>query len=224
MFEWISDLMMKIALNYGYIGALIVSILGNFIPFLPIPYLLAIYYMAGYLQVDPIILGIVSGFGGAIGKSVIYMLGFEGSKLITSEEKRKQIEKFKELLGKYGAIAVFFVTVTPSPDDVVIIPLGLIKYSFIKFFIATALGKIILSTVVALTGKYFTEYLNIVFGEENIYGILISLIILTITTLSILKIDWMKVADILDREGPRGLIIMIIKGRWKELLIEKGKG
>ncbi|MEM3615602.1 MAG: hypothetical protein QXX09_03020 [Candidatus Methanomethylicia archaeon] len=94
MFEWISDLMMKIALNYGYIGALIVSILGNFIPFLPIPYLLAIYYMAGYLQVDPIILGIVSGFGGAIGKSVVYMLGFEGSKLITSEEKRKQIEKF----------------------------------------------------------------------------------------------------------------------------------
>jgi len=215
--------MMKIALSYGYIGALIISILGNFIPFMPIPYLLAIYYMAGYLLVDPIILGIVSGIGGAIGKSVVYALGFEGGKLIISEEKKRQIEKFKELLGKYGAVAVFFVTVTPSPDDIVIIPLGLVKYSFIKFFIATLLGKIILSIIVALTRKYFTEYLNIVFGEGNIYGIVISLVILTITTLSILKIDWIKVADILDREGSRGLIIRIIKGDWREILIDKRK-
>jgi membrane protein DedA with SNARE-associated domain len=217
------DVLMKIALNYGYVGAIIVSILGNFLPFIPIPYLIAIYYMASYMPVDPIILGIAAGIGGAIGKSVIYLLGFEGSKIIITEEKRKQIEKFKEMLGKYGAIAVFFATVTPSPDDIVIIPLGLVRYSFIKFFIATALGKILLSIAVALFGKYFTEQLNIVFGEGNIYGILISIIVLLIMTWIILKIDWIKVAEILDTSGLRGLIGIVIQGRWRELLLSSNK-
>jgi membrane protein DedA with SNARE-associated domain len=217
------DVLMKIALNYGYVGAIIVSILGNFLPFIPIPYLIAIYYMASYMPVDPIILGIAAGIGGAIGKSVIYLLGFEGSKIIITEEKRKQIEKFKEMLGKYGAIAVFFVTVTPSPDDIVIIPLGLVRYSFIKFFIATALGKILLSIAVALFGKYFTEQLNIVFGEGNIYGILISIIVLLIMTWIILKIDWIKVAEIVDTSGLRGLIGIVIQGRWRELLLSSNK-
>jgi len=223
LFEWLMDVLMKIALNYGYVGAIIVSILGNFLPFIPIPYLIAIYYMASYMPVDPIILGIVAGIGGAIGKSVIYLLGFEGSKIIITEEKRRQIEKFKEMLGKYGAIAVFFATVTPSPDDIVIIPLGLVRYSFIKFFIATALGKILLSIAVALFGKYFTEQLNIVFGEGNIYGILISIIVLLIMTWIILKIDWIKVAEIVDTSGLRGLIGIVIQGRWRELLLSSNK-
>jgi membrane protein DedA with SNARE-associated domain len=217
------DVLMKIALNYGYVGAIIVSILGNFLPFIPIPYLIAIYYMASYMPVDPIILGIAAGIGGAIGKSVIYLLGFEGSKIIITEGKRRQIEKFKEMLGKYGAIAVFFATVTPSPDDIVIIPLGLVRYSFIKFFIATALGKILLSIAVALFGKYFTEQLNIVFGEGNIYGILISIIVLLIMTWIILKIDWIKVAEIVDTSGLRGLIGIVIQGRWRELLLSSNE-
>ncbi|MCS7368460.1 MAG: VTT domain-containing protein [archaeon GBS-70-058] len=224
MFEWLTDVMMKIALNYGYIGALVVSILGNFLPFIPIPYLIAIYYMASYMPVDPIILGIAAGIGGAIGKSVIYLLGFEGGKIIITEGKRRQIEKFKEMLGKYGAIAVFFVTVTPSPDDIVIIPLGLVRYSFIKFFIATALGKILLSIAVASFGRYFTEQLNIVFGEGSIYGILISVIVLLIMTWIIVKINWIKVAEIMDTSGLRGLIGIIVKGRWRELLSSNENG
>jgi membrane protein DedA with SNARE-associated domain len=217
------DVLMKIALNYGYVGAIIVSILGNFLPFIPIPYLIAIYYMASYMPVDPIILGIAAGIGGAIGKSVIYLLGFEGSKIIITEGKRRQIEKFKEMLGKYGAIAVFFATVTPSPDDIVIIPLGLVRYSFIKFFIATAFGKILLSIAVALFGKYFTEQLNIVFGEGNIYGMLISIIVLLIMTWIILKIDWIKVAEVVDTSGLRGLIGIVIQGRWRELLLSSNE-
>ncbi|MEM3615102.1 MAG: VTT domain-containing protein, partial [Candidatus Methanomethylicia archaeon] len=182
MWEELREWLMWIALNYGYPGALIISILGNFLPFIPIPYLVAVYYMAAYLPVEPIILGVVSGLGGAIGKSVIYGIGVEGRRIILNEERINQMEKFKEMLGKYGAIAVFLVTVTPAPDDIVIIPLGLIKYSFIKFFIATFLGKTMLSIAIALFGRYFTEYLNTILGEGSIYGIIISIIILALTT------------------------------------------
>lgn len=222
MWEELREWLMGIALNYGYPGALIISILGNFLPFIPIPYLVAVYYMAAYLPVEPIILGVVSGLGGAIGKSVIYGIGVEGRRIILNEERINQMEKFKEMLGKYGAIAVFLVTVTPSPDDIVIIPLGLIKYSFLKFFTATFLGKTILSIAIALFGRYFTEYLNIILGEGNIYGIIISIIILTLTTWVIIKVDWIKVADTVDKEGIRGLIIKVMRGEWRELLI-RGK-
>lgn len=217
--------MFKIALNYSYVGALIISILGNFLPFIPIPYLLAIYYMASYLPVDPVVLGFASGFGGAIGKSVIYVLGFESSRIVINDEvKRKQVEKFREILGKYGAIAVFFATVTPSPDDVVIIPLGLIKYSFRKFFIATLAGKTLLSIFIAVSGRYFTEYLKIVFGEGSIYGIIVSIVIMILITVMILKTDWIKVADIIGKEGIKGIVRIITERRWKELLIESKKG
>jgi len=218
LFEDIQKWLIEVAINYSYLGAFTVSIIGNLIPFIPIPYLVAIFYMAYYLPVNEILLGIVSGIGGAVGKTIVYILSFGSGRLI-GEEQEYRIARLRQLLDRYGAFAVFIFTVTPSPDDIVIIPLGLIRYSFTKFFIACAIGKIILSTLVAVFGKTFLQFTGQAFGD--IYGVIASIILLLVITIALLKIDWIIVTDIVDREGWRGVIRRLREGRWKDFLVKE---
>ncbi|MCD6154209.1 MAG: VTT domain-containing protein [Candidatus Verstraetearchaeota archaeon] len=219
LFENLESWLIQVATQYGYVGALTVSILGNLIPFIPIPYLAAIFYMAAYLPIDPIILGAVSGIGGAIGKTIIYIVSFGSGKLI-GEEEEYRISRLRKLLDKYGALAVFIFTITPSPDDIIIIPLGLIRYNFTKFFIACLIGKCMLSIGVAVFGQKFIEYLNLLLGG-SIWGTIISVIFLAIITVLLLKIDWIIVTDIVDREGWKGIIRRLRSGEWREFLVKK---
>jgi hypothetical protein len=51
---------------------------------------------------------------------------------------------FQRLVKRYGATAAFVAAITPIPDDLVYVPLGLAKYCPRRFFVATLSGKIIL--------------------------------------------------------------------------------
>lgn len=219
MLENLEKWLIQIVVEHGYLGAFIVSVLGNLIPFIPIPYLVAIFYMAAYLPVEPVILGIISGIGGTVGKVIVYIFSFGSGKLI-GEEKEYRIARLRQLLDKYGALAVFVFTITPSPDDIVIIPLGLIRYSFFKFLIACLAGKIALSMFIAVFGKTFVNILGLMLGG-SIYGAIASIIFLIIITVALLKIDWMIVTDIVDQEGWKGVIRRLRDGRWREFLVKK---
>ncbi|MCS7363814.1 MAG: VTT domain-containing protein [archaeon GB-1867-035] len=219
MLENLEKWLIQIVVEHGYLGAFIVSVLGNLIPFIPIPYLVAIFYMAAYLPVEPVILGIISGIGGTVGKVIVYIFSFGSGKLI-GEEKEYRIARLRQLLDKYGALAVFVFTITPSPDDIVIIPLGLIRYSFFKFLIACLAGKIALSMFIAVFGKTFVNILGLMLGG-SIYGAIASIIFLIIITVALLKIDWMIIADIVDQEGWKGVIRRLRDGRWREFLVKK---
>jgi len=219
LLENLEKWLIQIVVEHGYLGAFIVSVLGNLIPFIPIPYLVAIFYMAAYLPVEPVILGIISGIGGTIGKVIVYIFSFGSGKLI-GEEKEYRIARLRQLLDKYGALAVFVFTITPSPDDIVIIPLGLIRYSFFKFLIACLAGKIALSMFIAVFGKTFVNILGLMLGG-SIYGAIASIIFLIIITVALLKIDWMIVTDIVDQEGWKGVIRRLRDGRWREFLVKK---
>ncbi|RLE52953.1 MAG: hypothetical protein DRJ26_04015 [Candidatus Methanomethylicota archaeon] len=219
MLENLEEWLIQIVVQHGYLGAFIVSILGNLIPFIPVPYLVAIFFMAAYLPVNPIILGIVSGVGGAVGKAIVYILSFGSGKLI-GEEHEYRIARLRQLLDKYGALAVFIFTVTPSPDDIVIIPLGLIRYSFFKFLFACLVGKIILSTFIAAFGRTFVNLAEYWLGG-SIHGAIASIAFLIIITAILLKVDWIIVTDIVDQEGWRGVIRRLRNGQWRDFLVKK---
>ena len=58
---------------YGYLGAFIISIFGNFTILLPVPYTLTIYAFGATL--NPLLLGLVCGLGATIGEFSAYILG-----------------------------------------------------------------------------------------------------------------------------------------------------
>jgi len=108
--------------SYGYLGAFMISVLGSLVPFLPVPYLIPIVLMAKIL--DPLILGVAAGVGGALGKITSYLLGRFGRRFL-SEKRRRRMSILGRAVEKYGVAAVFLFALTPLPDDVIYIPVGL---------------------------------------------------------------------------------------------------
>ncbi len=194
---------------YGYIGAFMISVLGSLIPFLPVPYLIPVVLMAE--QLDPLILGIAAGVGGAIGKLTSYGLGRAGRRLL-GEEKRRRMAALGKLIRRYGMLAVFLFALTPLPDDVIYVPIGLANFSIARFMIANTLGKIVLSWIVAYSGKIYFDYARLFLGEEGSpIAVAAALIAMIVITVFLLKIDWELVLKLAEEKGVRGVIEGVVK-------------
>ena len=194
---------------YGYIGAFVISVLGSFIPFLPVPYLIPVVLMAERL--DPLILGIAAGVGGALGKLTSYGLGRAGRRIL-GEEKRRRMTALGKLIRRYGMLAVFLFALTPLPDDIIYVPIGLANFSIIRFMIANMLGKIVLSWMVAYGGKIYFDYAKIFLGEGGSpIAVAAALIAMIIITIVLLKIDWEQVLRLAEDKGIRGVIDGILQ-------------
>jgi len=148
LFEWSS----VVALEWGYLGMFVVSLVGNATILFPIPAVVLTFTMAPFL--NPWILGAVAGLGAAIGELTGYALGRGGSKILDKKNK-EWLKKAKKWEHKHGMfIVIFLFALTPLPDDIVGILAGLVKYDLKHFFIATLLGKLLLYIAVALAGFY----------------------------------------------------------------------
>ncbi len=203
----IAELLYRLTVKWGYLGALIVSILGNFIPFIPIPYLAVIFLIASNVpELDPLLLGIVSGVGGGIGKLVTYYIS-RGASTLMKPEQLKRLWALRELIGNYGAVAVFIFAATPSPDDVIIILLGILGYDVKKFLLSCTAGKIVISVLTAYSGRLFSEFMKYYLGlEQGIISTVLSIILLIVLIVLVLKIDWIKLLENVEKMG------------WKEYL------
>jgi len=199
MAEGVYESLFKSLQAYGYLGAFMIALVGSLVPFLPVPYLLPIVLMSKTL--DPLLLGVLAGVGGAIGKLTSYGLG-RFSRRLLSEERRKKMTYLGNAIGKYGALAVFLFALTPLPDDVVYIPVGLTGLNLAKFMIANMLGKIVLSWIVAYTGRLYFDIAELVLGREGGFeAVLAAIIAMVIITIILLKIDWEEVVKSARENG-----------------------
>jgi len=184
---------------HGYLGALLIAVLGSLVPFLPVPYLIPIVLMSRTL--DPLLLGIAAGIGGALGKLTSYFLGRFGRRLL-SEERRKKTAVLGKAIEKYGMLAVFLFALTPLPDDVVYIPVGLTGLSIAKFMIANMLGKIVLSWIVAYAGRFYFDLATLFLGEGN--GPIVTILAvaaMAAITVVMLRVDWEEVIEAGRKNG-----------------------
>jgi len=198
------DWLLRIASGVGgYLGIFVISIIGNLIPFIPIPYLVAVYlYSALIPGSNPLLVGVVSGVGAGLGKLLVYLASRGASHFIISKETRERYTRISSMLGKWGAVAVFLFAATPSPDDAIVIPLGLMGYDPLKFFLGVASGKIIISVLVAYTGVAVARITRGEFFME----LLVSIILFVIVMLIISLIDWENILTILAERGVKGLL------------------
>jgi len=183
--QWLITLLM----SYGYVGAFVISFLGNLLVFVPIPYLLLVFWMGSFL--DPLLLGVAGGFGATIGKTVIYMIGAAGRKFLSSE-RRDKLDYAKSLLGKYGALAIFFFALSPLPDDILYVPMGIMRYNLISFFISCLLGKIILTVIIALGGDLSRTAIHYFAEEYGFVGIFLTVLFIVVSVYITLRLDWEK--------------------------------
>jgi membrane protein DedA with SNARE-associated domain len=178
--------------------------MGSLIPFLPVPYLMPIVFMARTL--DPFFLGIAAGVGGSVGKLTSYFFGRFGRRFLSEERKRK-IAVLGMAIAKYEMLAVFIFALTPLPDDIVYIPVGLTGLSIAKFMIANMLGKIVLSWIVAYAGRFYFDLATLFLGEGNgLLVTIIAIVAMAAITVLLLRVDWEKVIEDGRKNGLRAAL------------------
>jgi membrane protein YqaA with SNARE-associated domain len=181
--------MYKLVSNYGYIGALIISLFGNFTIFFPVPFTLTIYAFGATL--NPLYLGLVCGIGSTIGEFSAYLIG-RGGRMAIDKKYEKRLETAKHLITRYGMAIIFLFAVFPLPDDLILIPLGILRYDIKRAMLAMFLGKTIMCTFIAYAGKYSYSIVKEIFASGGIWGGLISVVILGLIIWALLRIDWSR--------------------------------
>jgi membrane protein YqaA with SNARE-associated domain len=184
--------MADLVTNYGYAGAFLISIFGNFTIFFPVPFTITIYAFGATL--NPLLLGLVCGIGSTIGEASAYLVGMGGRKVIEGRFEER-LESAKRLIERYGATIIFIFALLPLPDDVILIPLGVLRYDLKKALGAMFLGKTIMLTFVAYAGRYSYTFVKDIFESGGVLGGIASVALLVIILVAMMKIDWTRFID-----------------------------
>lgn len=182
--------MQSFAQQYGYLGIFLISLVGAVTIIFPIPYALIIYVMGGFL--NPIFVAVAGSLGAAVGEFSGYVAGYYGRTIIGEKQKSK-IDYMVKIFDRYGPIAIFVFALTPLPDDLLFIPLGIMRYNFVKAFIPCILGKLLMCFILAYGGHLSIEFIHNIISEGGWLGALLTTIFLMFIVVLMLKIDWEKI-------------------------------
>jgi membrane protein YqaA with SNARE-associated domain len=169
---------------------LVVSIAGNIIPFFPTPYLLLVVTIAvgdAYQGIGIVQLAAVAALGAASGKLVSYALGYGARRAIRKQER---FDSLRKLLG--GSTFLVGVLFAASPlVDAAFIPMGIIRYSPPKTYLALYTGKFIWILSLLYLARQSSQFVNQLFGE-NVYASVVSAALVLSTAYLIIRVDWEK--------------------------------
>lgn len=189
--EW----MQQLAQNYGYFGIFLISLIGALSIFFPLPYTVVIFTLGGLF--DPFLIAIAAGLGSAVGEFSGYLLGYYGRKVISAERRRK-MEFMVRVFDRFGSITIFLFALTPLPDDLLFIPLGIMRYSLLRAFIPALIGKVSMNFIVAYSGRHAIQIIRDIFGEGSdwiavLLGGVLGIGLLAIVMVVMFKVDWEKI-------------------------------
>jgi membrane protein YqaA with SNARE-associated domain len=192
----IIDWMLSLVTQYGYFGIFLISLIGALAIFFPIPYTVIIFTLGGLNEFEPVWIAAAAGLGAAIGEFSGYLLGIGGRKVISTGYKKK-IDVLARLFNRYGPIVIFVFALTPLPDDLIFIPLGVMRYSIVKTFVPALIGKFCMNLIVAYSGRFSIQMIKSIFGVESnwgtaLIGTILAIVLLVIVFIIMFKVDWEK--------------------------------
>jgi membrane protein DedA with SNARE-associated domain len=144
-------------------------------------------------------ISIISALGIVGAKMIIFFISYYGRKIL-SDKTKKRMRPLQNLVSRYGWFGAFIAALTPIPDDIVYIPLGLAKYNPWKFATATFAGKFLMNEAIVwgsiFLGRPFVE--DILSSDTTdttslIIAAIVSIIVLAVVVYFSLRIDWARV-------------------------------
>ena len=190
--------------QFVYLGILFASFIVNVLIFVPIPIYPILVISVFDKKLDPNSIAIYSATGIIIAKTIIFYLAYYGHNILFKKRShfKKKIILLQKLSSKYGWKAAIVAAVTPIPDDIVYISLGLARYSPWKFAISTFIGKLAINEIVIWAAIYwskpfidkFTNNNNNTIDPFNVaVSIIIGISITIVIIYSFMRIDIDKV-------------------------------
>lgn len=198
-FEDIIGWMRTLSIQYGYFGIFVISLIGATSIFIPIPYTVVIFTLGGYRAngnpvFEPVWIAAAAGIGSAVGEFSGYLLGFGGRRVIGGRFKKK-MDVLVKVFNRFGPLVIFVFALTPLPDDLLFIPLGVMRYSMVRAFVPALIGKFCMNLIVAYSGRFSIEIIRNIFGVESdwisaVIGTVLGITLLVVVLLIMFKLDW----------------------------------
>ena len=191
--------MESVASDYSYLGIFFISFLGATSIFIPIPSSVVIFILGGNPNFEPLWIAVFAGLGAAVGELSGYLIGIGGRKVIGERYKRK-MDILMRLFKRFGPLVIFGFALTPLPDDLLFIPLGVMRYSVVKAFAPALLGKFLSNLIIAYAGRLSLDVIRNIFGVESegmsiLIGTIIAVVLLIVVLVIMFKVDWEKRAE-----------------------------
>jgi membrane protein DedA with SNARE-associated domain len=128
----------------------------------------------------------------ALAKGIHYTITFFVSGHL-SEKSRKQLDVNAGKIRRWAFLLLYLSAATPIPDEPVVIPLGLMKYSPPKFFLSYFLGKITITVAGVFFGSWVEANFSGLFSPIEMMALSITLTI--VITIIMFKVDVGKETD-----------------------------
>ena len=177
----------------GLLITFLVCLIGNLLP-IPTPYTFVVCFSSlPFLQMNPfipIVVAFIASLGCMIGEICGYVVG-RGASSFISKERSQNLKNYQLFLVEHprtAPILIFIFGLTPLNDDFITIPLGIIRYSFLKTIFWCWLGKLGLMLI------FSYNLLNIcsLLGGESWVLSIISLYLIIVLMYIMIKIDLLE--------------------------------
>ena len=138
-----SEFLRNAVADYGYIGILIIAFISGFNLFIPVP---AVAFIPLFLESGLNFLIIISlvTLGVTLADSIAYWIGRLGHTIFFKLDSKvfNIIQNLREKYHRAPFIILFlFAAFMPLPNEILVIPLGAMKYSFKYIFLSVLAGN-----------------------------------------------------------------------------------
>ncbi len=149
--------------RFGVVGIFLVAVVANTSLLIQVPYTIPLLAAAlgGSTLGHMLLLGLAAGFGASIGVLISYVLA---DKVLARRPELAQSRLFRWVSStvdrrpRLTAWFVFAWAAVPAPDDVVIIPLAMVRYGLRKISGPLCTGKLVHNVCVAALFYSFTTW------------------------------------------------------------------
>ena len=144
--------------EWGYLGAFLISVVGNATILLPMPGLLIVIVLGTIL--NPVLVSLIAGLGSAIGELSGYIVGYSGRGIAQDNSDNKWFIRVDRWMRKRGAVTIFVFALAPFlPFDVAGMVAGAFRFPVWKFLIACFFGKTLLLLLMVYSASWGWDFL-----------------------------------------------------------------
>lgn len=201
----LTDVWTEIAIRWGYAGAFLAALIGSTSVTVFFPYTIIVFFLATQ-GLNPFWLGILMGLGAGCGQMAGYILGTFGTHWF-QRKKPETYDALERILAYRPRVILLLLVIfgsTPLPDDMLMIPLGMLRYPWWKAFLPTTIGKICAGWIVTYSSYIVSRSLDLgtAAGATGIISQLATVAALGTIGYLMFKLDWQKIMHrILNHES-----------------------
>ena len=192
-YDRVNNVWTEWAIRYGYFGSFIAALIGNLTVFIIFPYTVVTFFLATQ-GLDPFWLGFLTGTGAFIGELSGYVLGRWGSKRFQQAKPEAYDAMVQIVASRPGFVQwlLFLFSLLPLPDDVLFIPLGMLRYPVWKLAWPSWIGKVGAGLAITYAGNLFVHTLDGASATSPgaVFSQLGSLYAVVLAIYAMFRLDW----------------------------------